>query len=113
MEVFDVSCPPMAGGETLAITPWRSYDVAEEVQNIIFPPPYITWRLLTNPFFTLYQAAAACWQAMPDAQPPSILLSLMSGSFHSIRVRTVQVPATARTALSQMSHIDAANRCKQ
>jgi Na+/alanine symporter len=55
------------------------------MSHVAFHGPYSTLYLI------LLKAAASCWQPMPDAEPPSILLSMMSGSFQSIRVRSVQV----------------------
>jgi len=36
------------------------------------------------------QGAAACWHSLPDPAPPCVLMSMMSGSFHSICIRPMQ-----------------------
>jgi hypothetical protein len=132
VEVYDVSCPPVPASEPATITAWRSYDVAEEVQPppspgciapSICPPPHSARAACIAPAPPLIplQAAAACWQQMPDAEPPSVLLSMMSGSFHSIRVRTEQVSRRRARCLEWMTrivsnrmmiHVVAANSCE-
>jgi WD40 repeat protein len=90
VEVFDVSLTPHAGGEAATVmAPWRSYDVAEEVY--IAPPASATLCFhLGHVTCVCVQGAAACWHSLPDPAPPCVLMSMMSGSFHSICIRPMQ-----------------------
>jgi hypothetical protein len=93
VEIFDVSLAPLAGSECASMAPWRSYDVPEEVP--LPSAPRGTLRAKTPPppppSILLPQAAATCWQPLPDTAPPCVLLSMMSGAFHSIHIRPEQV----------------------
>ena len=96
VEVFDVSLAPHAGGEAATVmAPWRSYDVAEEVGDIFYisqlpPAPATLCCLLGLVRCVFAQGAAACWHSLPDPAPPCVLMSMMSGSFHSICIRPMQ-----------------------
>ena len=92
VEVFDVSLAPHAGGEAATVmVPWRSYDVAEEVY--IAAAACACHTLLSSwsrDVCVCAQGAAACWHSLPDPAPPCVLMSMMSGSFHSICIRPMQ-----------------------
>jgi hypothetical protein len=36
VEIFDVSLAPLSGSESAPMTPWRTYNVAEEVPSALF-----------------------------------------------------------------------------
>jgi hypothetical protein len=45
VEIFDVSVAPMAGSEHVAVTPWRSYDLHEEVRLNVAVLFYLLWSI--------------------------------------------------------------------
>jgi hypothetical protein len=104
IDIFDISLAPLSGCESATMTPWRSYDVAEEVPasrlHHCAASHHITSHHMHRLTPRFYQAAAACWQPLPDSAPPCVLLSMMGGSFHSIHIRPVQVRDTRYRRLS-------------